>query len=228
MLEVIATCIDDVVKIVAGGGQRIELVSGLAEGGVTPSKGLVGRAVREAASIPVMAMIRPHAQSFVYSRADLEIMREDLETVLECGAAGVVLGALTPEKEVDRRALDYLLAVDLKGRSVTFHKALDQAADLERAFAELQGYPIDRVLTAGGQGAIMSNLERLKRLVQAGKGKIKVLAGGGVRLDNAAAIMNSAGIEEIHVGTAVRKSASCTQPVEPLLVRRFLDICGEN
>lgn len=226
MLEVIATCIDDVQKITEGGGQRIELVSALTEGGVTPSKALIKHAVRVAGSVPVMAMIRPHAQSFVYSREDLKIMKEDMETALSCGAAGLVLGALTTKGEPDLEALDFLFSVNLRGRSVTFHKALDQTLDIEAAFARLLAYPIDRVLTAGGTGSIMDNLKTLKRLVTAGAGKIKVQAGGGVRLNNAQAIMEATGIDEIHVGTAVRRSASCIESVDPLLVSQFFNICG--
>ena len=226
MLEVIATCADDVEKIVEGGGQRIELVSALTEGGVTPSKALMKHAVRLAGNIPVMAMIRPHAQSFVYSREDLKIMKEDMETALGCGVAGLVLGALTAKCELDLEALDYLFSVDLKGRSVTFHKALDQTADIEAAFTRLRDYPVSRVLTGGGPGNIMDNLKILKRLVASGGEKIKVQAGGGVRLNNAQAIMEATGIEEIHVGTAVRKSGNCIEPVDPLLVSQFFNICG--
>jgi copper homeostasis protein len=226
MLEVIATCIDDVRKIVEGGGQRIELVSALTEGGLTPSRALIENAVRVAASLPVMAMIRPHARSFVYSREDLKIMREDLETALSCGVAGVVLGALTPEDEVDREALDRLLSADLKGRSVTFHRALDQTADLLRAFTQLRDYPVDRALTSGGPGNIMNNIKTLKHLVALGGEKIKILAGGGVKLNNARPLMEATGIGEIHVGTAVRRSGNCLEPIDPLLIGRFLKIAS--
>ena len=236
MLEVIATCIDDVQKIIEGGGQRIELVSALTEGGVTPSTALIKQAVRCADSIPVMVMIRPHAQSFVYAREDLEIMREDLEIALDCGAAGVVLGALTVKNELDRRALDFLLSINLQGKSATFHRALDHSADPVLTFEQLLDYPIDRVLTSGGPGNIMANLELLKYFVTAGKRarpdkKIKVMAGGGVNLNNACAIMQETGIEEIHVGTAVRRSGSCIEPIESLLVSQFyplFSVAGEN
>ena len=231
MLEVIATCIDDVRKITEGSGQRIELVSALTEGGVTPSAALIKRAVRCAGSIPVMVMIRPHAQSFVYAGEDLEIMREDLETALDCGAAGVVLGALTVKDELDRHALDFLLSVNLRGKSVTFHRALDRSADPALTFEQLLDYPVDRVLTSGGPGNITGNLELLKHFVTAGKSarpdkKIKVMAGGGVNLNNVCAIMQATGIEEIHVGTAVRRSGSCIEPIEPLLVGQFYSLCA--
>lgn len=226
MLEVIATCIDDVLKIAEGGGQRIELVSALTEGGVTPSRALTAQAVRCANNLPVMVMIRPHAQSFVYSREDLSVMTEDLKIALDCGAAGVVLGALTPKRELDRRALDALFSVPLQGRSVTFHKALDLAVDIESAFTQLLDYPVNRVLTAGGPGNILDNLKTLRKLSCLGNDKIAVMAGGGIKLDNTVTVMDATGLQEIHVGTAVRRSASCLQPIDPLLVRQFSALCG--
>jgi copper homeostasis protein len=224
VLEVIATCVNDVQKIIEGGGQRIELVSALSEGGITPSGALVKHAVRAAGAVPVMVMIRPHAQSFVYSREDMKVMKEDIETALSHGAAGIVLGALTSKRELDRDALDRIFSADLKRRSVTFHRALDQAANLATALTQLLDYPVDRILTSGGPGNIMDNLKMLKHLAALGGGKIKIMAGGGVRLNNVQAIMETAGIEEIHVGTPVRKSGGCMEPIDPLIVRQFRDI----
>ena len=228
MLEVIATCVDDVQKIIEGGGQRIELVSALSEGGITPSGALVKHAVRAAGAVPVMVMIRPHAQSFVYSREDMKVMKEDIETALSHGAAGIVLGALSSKGKVDREALGCIFSADLKGRSVTFHRALDTAADLATALTQLLDYPVDRVLTSGGPGNIMDNLKTLKRLATLCGEKIKIMAGGGVRLDNVQAIMEATGIKEIHVGTPVRKSGGCLEPIDPLIVRKFRDIADSE
>lgn len=40
MLEVIATCLEDVKRIESTGGKRIELISSYTEGGLTPSYAL--------------------------------------------------------------------------------------------------------------------------------------------------------------------------------------------
>ncbi|MBX4373255.1 copper homeostasis protein CutC, partial [Mycobacterium tuberculosis] len=77
------------------GAGRIELVTGLAEGGLTPSYGVIERMCKEL-KIPVNVMIRPHSRGFCYSEEDIEIMIEDISICKKLGAAGVVFGVLTP------------------------------------------------------------------------------------------------------------------------------------
>ena len=221
MLEIIATCADDVEKIVAGGGQRIELVSALSEGGLTPSKALIEYAVTVAGKIPVMVMIRPHAMGFVYSVADISIMEKDIETAITCGAHGVVLGALTEQGVVDQKALERLLS-HTQGKSVTFHKAIDQSSDPIASLKTIMSYPIDRVLTSGRSGKIMDNMNALKKMVDIGRGKIAILAGGGITIKNVSAIINHTEVVETHVGTAVRDGFDPFSPIMPNLIEEFL------
>jgi copper homeostasis protein len=56
MLEIIATTVEDAKRIEASGANRIELVSALTEGGLTPSYGLIKKVV-ESVTIPVNVMI---------------------------------------------------------------------------------------------------------------------------------------------------------------------------
>ena len=76
MLEVIATCLEDVKRIESAGGKRIELISSYTEGGLTPSYAFI-KAV-EVVSIPIHVMIRPHAKSFTYTEEEIEMMKEDI------------------------------------------------------------------------------------------------------------------------------------------------------
>ena len=221
MLEVIATCASDVEKIVAGGGERIELVSSLSEGGLTPSRALIEYAVTVAGKIPVMVMIRPHAMSFVYSAADLSIMEKDIDTAFTCGAHGVVFGALTEQGVVDEKAIARLLP-HAQGKSVTFHRAIDQSNNPLASLRTILSYPFDRVLTSGGSGKIMENVTVLKEMMDIGRGKITVLAGGGVTIKNVSALINETGVAEIHVGTAVRDGFDPLNPILPNLIEDIL------
>ncbi len=63
ILEVIATTVTDAVIAEKSGADRIELVTGMLEGGLTPSYGLIEEVVRSV-SIPVQVMVRPHSRSF--------------------------------------------------------------------------------------------------------------------------------------------------------------------
>ena len=62
-------CCGDLASVLAakkGGAQRIELCSGLSEGGLTPSIGLIKAAV--ATGIPnINVLIRPRPGDFLYS-----------------------------------------------------------------------------------------------------------------------------------------------------------------
>ena len=80
MSKTLEICTGDPVGIeaaIAGGADHIELCSGLAEGGLTPSIG----AIRYAASRPVTVnvLIRPRSGDFVYSRDEIGLMVADIE-----------------------------------------------------------------------------------------------------------------------------------------------------
>lgn len=74
LLEVITTNLTDVIEAEQYGADRIELSPAMAEIGLTPSFGLLKNAV-EAVNIPMNVMVRPHSQSFVYNKHDLDTMK---------------------------------------------------------------------------------------------------------------------------------------------------------
>lgn len=108
ILEVIAVDAADAQAAEQGGADRIELVSAMTEGGLTPSYGLIEQVVSKV-SIPVYVMIRPHNRSFCYSADDLQVMTRDIHVARELGCAGIVIGALTHEGEIHRSFLQACL-----------------------------------------------------------------------------------------------------------------------
>ncbi|CAI5504474.1 unnamed protein product [Closterium sp. Naga37s-1] len=96
-------CIETVASAIAahkGGAHRVELCSGLVEGGVTPSIGLV-TAVVQAIPIPVHVLIRPRAGDFVFSEEEMKVRSSP-------GAAGVVVGALTRSGDIDEPKVTFM------------------------------------------------------------------------------------------------------------------------
>ncbi|KAA2302373.1 copper homeostasis protein CutC, partial [Clostridioides difficile] len=73
VLEVIAVDAADAKVAEEGGADRIELVSAMSEGGLTPSYGVMEHVVSHV-SVPVYVMIRPHSRSFRYSADDIHAM----------------------------------------------------------------------------------------------------------------------------------------------------------
>ena len=62
---------------VEGGADRIELCASLAEGGITPSAGLV-KQCKENFSVPIFPIIRPRAGDFLYNDEEFRIMVTDI------------------------------------------------------------------------------------------------------------------------------------------------------
>lgn len=213
MLEIIATCLDDVVAIAAHGGQRVELVSGLTEGGLTPSQALIRQAVA-AVDIPIYVMIRPHGKSFVYSEADIQVMCEDIRVARDAGAAGVVLGALTPAGAIDEAALKRFLA-ETGTMDVTFHRAIDATADPVAAIDIIRRYPqVTRILSSGGKGQALHNMPVLKAMLAKAGDALTILVGSGLTPANIAEVIAGTGAKEVHFGTSVRTGQACLGDID--------------
>jgi copper homeostasis protein len=104
LLEVIATTVADARLAAQAGADRLELITAMGEGGLTPSVGLI-EAVVSAVEIPVNVIVRPHSRSFVFDADDYAVMLRDVRAAATAGANGVVIGMLTSDGEIDREGL---------------------------------------------------------------------------------------------------------------------------
>ncbi|WP_145336008.1 copper homeostasis protein CutC [Paenibacillus xylanexedens] len=239
-LEVIAVDAADAQAAEQGGADRIELVSAMSEGGLTPSYGQIEQVVSKV-SIPVYVMIRPHSRSFCYSADDLQVMLQDIRVARELGAAGIVIGALTHEGEVDRSFLQTGL-LSAKGLGVTFHRAIDSSANVVRALDSIGGSNggsegkgrfeheremkskseesvVERVLTSGGKPTAPEGLLELQQLQEIGQTlNIAIMAGSGVTIEGIPTLVSRTGITEMHMGSGVRPGGSFDHPVDAQLV----------
>jgi copper homeostasis protein len=217
MLEIIASTVEDAIVIEKGGADRIELVSALSEGGLTPSYGLIFQVVR-AVNIPVNVMVRPHSRGFDYSENDLLCMLEDIRQAKALGANGVVFGMLDVKGNIAAPQLEALLG-HCQGLEVTFHRAIDQARDILAATELLATMPIDRVLSSGGPGQAETNVAVLRQMreILDKRGK-KLMAGSGISPINCQPILWTTHAHELHVGTSVRCGFSAFENVNPAAV----------
>lgn len=201
MLEIIASTVEEAVAAEQAGADRIELVSALSEGGLTPSYGLI-RQVVSTVEIPVHVLVRPHSKSFVYSKSDEETIITDIDLIRELGAAGIVVGSLTADGRVDEGFLGRI--IKHKGElSLTFHRAIDSSRDILEAAEVLADFPeVDRILTSGGQATALEGKETIARLI-ADYPDLIILPGSGITLENAEALLEATKASELHVGSAV-------------------------
>src|SRR6204780_2615027 len=186
----IEVCVDSVASACAaerGGAGRIELCSDLLEGGVTPSTGLI-ELVREKIEIGLHVMIRPRGGDFCYDEEEFEVMQRDVVNAKQLGADGIVFGILNLEGHVEMERTRQLveLAVPM---SATFHRAFDMSADLFRALEDVCSTGADRLLTSGGEQSCLQGADAVASLVKAARGRITIMAGGGIGHSNASTII---------------------------------------
>jgi copper homeostasis protein len=222
-LEIIALDVDDALRAQAGGADRVEVVSAIDRGGLTPSAALV-QGIARRCSVLQMVMLRPHDRSFVYTDDDMALIREAVAMARDAGAVGLVFGALTSEGLVDTGRLEQVLRWG-NGLPLTFHRAFDQAADLQQAFSVLGGYrgAISQVLTSGGKPTASAGRDVLRELVRRWRsgGGVEPMIGSGVDAATLADLRQYTGARQFHVGSGARSCSAYGMHVDALRVARL-------
>lgn len=194
-------------KAMQAGARRIELCDNLAVGGTTPSYGVTKVAVELATNYDttIMTMIRPRGGDFVYTDLEITIMLEDIRLTAQAGSQGVVFGALTADKKLDKPNLEKLIAAS-KGMEIVFHMAFDELSDEDQleAIDWLSQAGVTRILTRAGVSgdSLEKRFAHYHRILEHAKGKIEILAGGGIDLDNRQTFIDQLGVTQLH-GTKV-------------------------
>ena len=220
-VEIIASTYDDAMKIQECGGNRIELIMGFEEDGLTPSYALIEK-VTQNVDIPVNVMVRPHAKTFEVNKWDIEVMKREIEIITETKANGIVIGGVTPDGKVDMVAMKELLSYR-KHLDVTFHACFNGLSNFDDGLADIEELGVTNVLTKGGDTHILENLDILKGLVEKSK-KVNILVGANINHDNVIQVCNTVKPTFIHVGTAVRENNSRILGVDCEKLKSFLEI----
>ena len=159
-------------------------------------------------SIRVMVLIRPRAGDFLYSANELQVMANDIINAKTLGAAGVVVGVLSREGSIDVDAMALLIKA-AGNLQVTFHRAIDMAADPVAATRECAGLGVTRILSSGGRETVLAGRETLKQMVIACAGSsLRIMAGGGLTPDNASLLLQHSGVHELHCSARGRPTPS--------------------
>jgi copper homeostasis protein len=207
VFELCAETIDACLVAKEGGADRIELCSALSEGGLTPSHGLLSSAVAQS-GLPIHVLIRPRGGDFVYSDAEVAVMRVDIEHAKLLGASGVVLGILHPDASVNLETTRSMVEI-ARPMEVTFHRAFDVSASLPQALEDVIASGCKRVLTSGGERDVMVGAQSLAALVAQADGRIEIAVGGGLRIQNAESLSQTVGARHFH-GSLRRKNPGHT------------------
>ena len=194
-------------KAMQAGARRIELCDNLAVGGTTPSYGVIKAAVELASNYDttIMTMIRPRGGDFFYNDLEISIMLEDIRLTAQAGSQGVVFGALTADKKLDKANLEKLIAAS-KGMEIVFHMAFDDLSDQDQleAIDWLSQAGVTRILTRAGVSgdSLEKRFSHYHRILEHAAGKIEILPGGGIDMDNRQTFIDELGVTQLH-GTKV-------------------------
>jgi len=198
LVEISVEGLERAVAAERGGASRIELCGSLNVGGVTPSSELM-RAVRARVGVPIFAMVRPRGGDFVYSASEFEEMRVSIDRARVAGMNGIVLGLLRGDGSVDvERTAELIRAAT--PLPVTFHRAIDESADLFVALEDVVATGAARVLTSGGAAKAPEVVGRIEELVRRAGARVIVMPGSGITPGNVAEIAAATGAKEIHAG----------------------------
>lgn len=239
------------------GADRIELAEDLSRGGVTPRPELTAEAVARAAALVaereakphlrVHALVRPEAstgdflgrpEEFAADGAGLRRMAQQAAAQVEAGAAGVVIGVLTADGELDVPGLEEIrdaalgaAASALRGIDLTLHRAVDALPGPEaRAEAVRQALRLGfhRVLSSGGATRALDGAEDLARMVEAAEGIVEIMAGGGVRPADIPDLARRARVDAVHTSARSRGlvPAAPATLTDPAIVQAAVDAAG--
>lgn len=195
-LEICVFSLEAAIKASQSGADRIELCANPADGGTTPSIGLI-KAVRKITNLKIFPIIRPRGGNFCYSDAEFEIMKEDIKFAKECGCDGIATGILNRDHTVDEKRLKELVML-ADPLEVTFIRAFDLTPDPQQALFSILESGCRRILTSGQANKALQALPLLKKLVTIANNKISIMAGSGINSENVKSIIEQTGVQEIH------------------------------
>ncbi len=205
VVEIVVYNFESALKAQDGGADRIELCDNPAEGGTTPSAGMI-ELVRKNLSIDVYVMIRPRGGDFCYSNFEFHAMKRDLSQCQKASVDGVVFGILNPDGRLDKKRCQELIQ-QARPLKVTCHRAFDMARDPFEALEDCIEAGFDRILTSGLQPLAVDGAALIGELITKAAGRITVMAGSGVNEETVETIVKQSGVREIHFSAMAHRES---------------------
>ncbi|GAL11307.1 cytoplasmic copper homeostasis protein cutC [Vibrio astriarenae] len=135
----------------------------------------------------------------------------DIEAAATAGLQGIVTGVLTAEGHLDMPAMSKLVdTAKANGLGVTFHRAIDQCANIEQALEQIIRLGCERVLTSGQACSAHEGISTLRALVEQADGRISIMAGAGVNAQNVNDIVTQTHVNEVHLSGKTTRNSQMT------------------
>lgn len=183
-------------KAIEFGVDHVEICNAIELGGITPNPGAL-EIIRDRFKGQLSVLIRPRAGDFVYSNAEKKQILRELKWINSFKPDYLVFGALLEDFVIDT-AFMRTFVDHASGLPVCFHRAFDLVGDQKTGLEHLQKLGIDRLLTSGGNGKAVQNLEKLKWVFENKGADLDLVAAGGIRSDDMMEIYRKTGIQNFH------------------------------
>ena len=82
--------------------------------------------------------------------------------------------------------------------SITFHRAIDESADIMAALDDVLSLGIERILTSGGRPSAPEGADVIKKMVERAAGRTVIMAGAGITPENVKNLIAETGVSEVH------------------------------
>lgn len=218
-IEIACFNLESAVIAQKAGADRVELCADMSVGGITPTIEIIQQ-VREHLTIDLYVMIRPRGGNFVYSEAEFEQMKSEIETIKKLDVNGFVFGILKDDNTINIEQNKVLVEL-VKPFSCTFHRAFDEVLNVEKALEDVISCGFSTILTSGTFSNVMEGKEVLKQLVIQANNRIEIMPGGGLRSTNISKLNEMVDANWYH-SSAITDGSEIASPEEIMQLKNKL------
>jgi copper homeostasis protein len=218
-IEIACFNLESVLIAQKAGSDRVELCADMSVGGKTPTIETIQKS-RENLTIDLYVMIRPRGGNFVYSEAEFEQMKLEIETIKKLGVNGFVFGILKDDNSINIEQNKVLVEL-AKPFPCTFHRAFDEVSDFKKALEDVISCGFSTILTSGTFPNVMEGKEVLKQLVNQAKNRIEIMPGSGLRSTNISELNEMVDANWYH-SSAITDGSEIASPEEIMQLKNKL------
>ena len=199
---ILEACVGNVIdarRAQTNGADQLELCDRLDLDGTSPPRELVA-AVCEAVSVPVKVILNPVPFEYAYSQPQLDDILAYMTSLADLNVAGFVFGSLDQHQMPDLAAVEQVATATRL--PITFHKAIDDAADMLSALDLLaKSKLVQFVLSSGGQPTARQGQGRLiemRDLLADSTSDMQLIAAGSITSANLPELDQALRLEYYH------------------------------
>lgn len=190
-------CVDNFVNVemaIYHKAERIEICSNLSKGGLSPDLDLCQILLKH--KMNVVVMLRTN-DGFHITKEELVNLKISVQAYIDIGVTDFIFGWVN-NNTIDIESCQEIISCFQNKETYSFHMAIDEMPNYDRNIKTLINLGFKRVLTKGGTGSAIENLENLEKLVSLYDDKITIVIGGKVTKNNWEEIREATGASQFH------------------------------